>query len=223
MGRYALLKRYEIMRDEFVFPEKLPLAYAYPRKKPLPFVYRGLGREERDLYDPLADPLPEEAAALIGRLEEGTLSLPALWENREKTLLYASCFDGAEDYECLFAAPPEEDAPEDLVLLGFDAGYAPEEELFSAVSDLFFFPLWQKSKQKQLTAVSNQLHYFSVYYSKPAVPGTHLKVYSFRNLSPLPSLNFIMFICKLMTSISYRSHLHQGIALRVGLRRDPGI
>lgn len=143
MGRYALLKRYEIMREEFVFPEKLPLAYAYPRKKPLPFVYRGLGREERDLYDPLADPLPEEAAALIGRLEEGTLSLPALWEDREKTLLYASCFDGAEDYECLFAAPPEEDAPEDLVLLGFDAGYAPEEELFSAVSDLFFFPLWQ--------------------------------------------------------------------------------
>ena len=35
-----------------------------------------------------------------------------------------------------------ESAPAGLVFLGYDAGYPPEEELFSAVSDLFFFPVW---------------------------------------------------------------------------------
>ena len=143
MGRFALLKRYEVMREEFVFPEKVPLAYAYPRKKPSPLIYRGLGREERDLYDPLTAPLPKDAAALIAQLEEGTLAFPDLLRDREMTLLYASAFDDAEDYECVFVAAPEESAPADLILLGYDVGYAPGEELFSAVSDLFFFPVWQ--------------------------------------------------------------------------------
>ena len=142
MGRYALLKRYEIMRDEFVFPEKLPLAYAYPRKRPLPVVYRGIGREERDLYDSLSENMPKEAGALIRGLEEGSVSFPFLWNDRGKTLLYASAFHDAEDYECIFIATHEEDAPAGLVFLGYDAGYPPEEELFSAVSDLFFFPVW---------------------------------------------------------------------------------
>ena len=143
MGRYAILKRFEIMREEFVFPEKLPMAYAYPSKKPPKKLYRGLGREERDLFDPLAPALSPGGEELIAALEEGETPFSALWESREKTLLYAASFGDAEDYEIVYLASPDEKAPEDLLPLGFDAGYAPEEELFSAVSDLFFFPLWR--------------------------------------------------------------------------------
>ena len=142
-GRFALVRRYEIMREEFVFPEKLPFAYAYPRRSPPDRVYRGLGREERDLYDPLSDGLSPEAALLIEKLEEGTLRPEEVFSDRETTLLFASAFEDAEEYELMYLASPGQEAPEDLALLGFDAGYEPEEELFSALSDLFFFPLWR--------------------------------------------------------------------------------
>lgn len=142
-GRFALVKRYEFMREDYVFPEKLPFAYAYPGKAPPDRIYRGPGREERDLFDPLSDGLSPEAAFLVEKLEEGTLRPGEVFTDRDATLLFASAFARPGEYELLFLASPGQKAPEDLVLLGFDACYEPEEELFSALSDLFFFPLWR--------------------------------------------------------------------------------
>ena len=79
------------MREEFVFPEKLPMAYAYPSKKPPKKLYRGLGREERDLFDPLAPALSPGGKELIAALEEGDEAARSLLiEHNLRLVVYIS-------------------------------------------------------------------------------------------------------------------------------------
>ena len=142
-ARYALVKTREAMRRDFLPPEKQPAAYGYPsRRSPAP--YRGLGREERDLYDVLSPDAPGEAEALVDQIEDGVRALSEVYSSLDATRLFASAFDDAEDYELLFLVPSGEapEIPSGFRLIGYDVGYPTEEELFSAVSDLFFYPLW---------------------------------------------------------------------------------
>ena len=143
-ARFALVKSREAMRRDFLPPEKRPAAYGYPaRRSPAP--YRGPGREERDLYDVLSPDAPAEAEELIEKLEDGDVSPSEVFSSLARTRLFADAFDDAEDYEILYLVPEDEksDAPAELSLIGYDVCYPPDEELFSAVSDLFYYPLWR--------------------------------------------------------------------------------
>lgn len=142
-GRFALVKSADAMARDFLPPEKRPAAYAYP-PKPSARRYRGLGREERDLYDALAPDAPAEAAALVERLEEGEADFSDVLADPAAVRLFAAAFDDADEYELLWLVPAGETppVPAGFHLLGFDVAYPICTELFSAVSDLFFFPLW---------------------------------------------------------------------------------
>lgn len=142
-ARFALVKRADVMARDFLPPEKHPAAYGYPAKRAR-LRYRGLGRDELDLYDTLSPDASPEACRLIDSIEDGETDLSDVLSETASANLYASAFDDAEDYELLFLVTFDDDIeiPAGFRLLGYDVSYLPEDELFSAVSDLFFYPLW---------------------------------------------------------------------------------
>jgi len=137
-GLYLIVRRYESQYRLFEAPEKRPLYYAHPRKGKPAYCYRGLGREVLDYYDDLIEELSPEQEELLERLEEEETPFKTL----EEAILFRDSFEDAQDYEILWVTSGKEACPDKGRFLGFDVAIAPEQEPFSAVSDLFFFPLW---------------------------------------------------------------------------------
>jgi len=137
-GMYLIVRRYESQYRTFEAPEKRPLYYAHPRKGKPAGSYRGLGREVLDCYDDLIGDLSPEQESLLEELEE-----ERPFASLEEASLFLNAFEDAGVYEILWVAPAGEIYPGKGEFLGFDAVLPPEQEPFSAVSDLFFFPVWQ--------------------------------------------------------------------------------
>lgn len=143
-SRFCVVKRFDVMYADFVPPERRPLAYAHPAKGKPRFRYLGLGREERDLYDTLSGDIDDAGEELIESLEDDLLSFEEIFSDEEETEYYASLFDDADAFEIMWLRDTGDSTPvpPGYVSLGYDVSYHPEGELFSAVADLFFFPVW---------------------------------------------------------------------------------
>lgn len=144
MTRFCVVKQFDAMYADFIPPERRPLAYAHPTKGKPKRIYLGMGREERDLYDTLAGDIDDAGEELIESLEDDLISFDEIFSDEEETENYASLFDDADAYEILWLRDTKDatPAPEGYVSLGYDVSYHLDRELFSAVCDLFFFPIW---------------------------------------------------------------------------------
>jgi len=138
-GLYLIVRRYESQYRLFEAPEKRPLYYAHPRKGKPKISYHGLGREVLDYYDDLIEDLTPAQEDLLEHMEENE----GPFESLEDARLFLDAFEDAASFEILWVASVGENCPDKGEFLGYDVALPPEQEPFSAISDLFFFPLWQ--------------------------------------------------------------------------------
>lgn len=152
--RYCVVKKFTAQYNQFLKEKRSSAGfYAHPRKstprKDIR-IYLGLGREERDIYDEPGAGLSDEEEKLLELIEEDQYTADKIKSDREFAEKYNDLFEDAKDYELIFARIKDtgtdgasEKVPANMQFIGYDVTFDLNTELFSAISDSMFFPVWK--------------------------------------------------------------------------------